>query len=37
MGKVVMADLSVKRNADASKNATAMTGIFIMNFVLVAA
>ena len=37
MGKVVMADLSVKRNADASKNATAMTGIFIMNFVLVVA
>ncbi len=37
MGKVVKTDLSVKRNADASKNATAMIGIFIMNFVLVAA
>lgn len=37
MGKVVMTDLSVKKNADASKNASAMTGIFIMNFVLVAA
>ena len=37
MGKVMKADLSVKKNADASKNATAMTGIFIMNFVLVVA
>lgn len=37
MGKVVKTDLSVKRNADASKNATAMIGIFIMNLVLVAA
>ncbi len=37
MGNVVKTDLSVKKNADASKNASAMTGIFIMNFVLVGA
>jgi len=37
MAKTVSKDLTIKRNADASKNATAMTGIFIMNFVLVAA
>ena len=37
MGKVMKTDLSVKRNADASKNATAMTGIFIMNLVLAVA
>jgi len=37
MGKAVKTDLSVKRNADASKNASAMTGIFIMNLVLVVA
>ncbi len=37
MSKAVKMDLSVKKNADASKNATAMIGIFIMNFVLVAA
>jgi methyl-accepting chemotaxis protein len=37
MGKAIGKDLTLKKNADASKNATAMTGIFIMNFVLVAA
>jgi len=37
MNKAVKTDLSIKRYADASKNASAMTGIFIMNFVLVAA
>lgn len=37
MNKAVRTDLSIKRYADASKNASAMTGIFIMNFVLVAA
>ncbi len=37
MGEEIITDLSVKRNADASKNATAMVGIFIMNLVLVAA
>ena len=37
MSKAVKTDLSIKRYADASKNASAMTGIFIMNFVLVAA
>ncbi len=30
-------DLSIKQNAEQSKNETAMTGIFIMNFVLAAA
>jgi len=37
MAKRVTKDLSIKKNADASKNASAMTGIFIMNLVLVAA
>lgn len=37
MGKAITKDLTIKKYADASKNATAMTGIFIMNFVLVAA
>ena len=37
MSKKGKVDLSIKKNADASKNASAMTGIFIMNLVLVAA
>ena len=37
MGRKGNVDLAIKKNADASKNASAMTGIFIMNLVLVAA
>ena len=37
MGRKGNVDLAIKKNADASKNATAMIGIFIMNLVLVAA
>ena len=37
MGRKGNVDLAIKKNADASKNASAMIGIFIMNLVLVAA
>lgn len=37
MGKRVKEDLSIKKNADISKNNSAMVGIFIMNLVLAVA
>lgn len=37
MAKGIMTDLSIKKYADASKNASAMIGMFTMNFVLVVA
>ena len=37
MGRKGNVDLAIKKNADTSKNASAMIGIFIMNLVLVAA
>lgn len=37
MSRKLDLDLSIKKNAEASKNKTAMVGIFIMNLVLVAA
>ena len=37
MGRKGNVDLSIKKNAEASKNSTAMIGIFIMNLVLAVA